>query len=392
VTDADPGPAEANVASADSSPASNLDERVVESEVLHRGRYLEFRVDTIERADGSRATREIAGHPGAVAILAIDDEDRVLLVRQFRIAAGRALLELPAGTLDKDPATGRIEDPDVAAARELEEETGYRAGHWEHLGSFWTAPGFATELMHLYEASDLRPAHADRLGPDEDERLELERLPVPEAIEAAERGVIADAKSLVGLYRLAWRRAMATATGTAAAAGAATEPGAGRLATARFTLSLREMLRANIALSMASRGNQLFGLGLVAISLLPLLDGSLLAALPGLVIGTLVVTGLLTVPFIWFQARKRPELFSQTSEIDADEAGIRFASPFGSGIYPWSAFKRVREMGGFFFLDTGVGANVFIPLSAFDDGGMARFRALLVRAGFSPDGRPVDPR
>ena len=376
-----------------SSPASNLDERVVESEVLHRGRYLEFRVDTIERADGSRATREIAGHPGAVAILAIDDEDRVLLVRQFRIAAGRALLELPAGTLDKDAATGRIEDPDVAAARELEEETGYRAGHWEHLGSFWTAPGFATELMHLYEASDLRPAHADRLGPDEDERLELERLPVPEAIEAAERGDIADAKSLVGLYRLAWRRATATKPAAVAAAGPATEPGAGRLATARFTLAPRDMFRANIALAMASRGNQLFGFGLIAISLVPLLiGGEFLTALPGLIIGTLVVTGLLMVPFIWYQIRKRPELFSQTSEVDADEAGLRYASPFGSGTYPWSAFKRVREMGGFFFLDTGVGANVFIPLSAFDDGGMARFRALLVRAGFSPDGRPVDPR
>jgi hypothetical protein len=102
-------------------------ERVVESRVLHAGRYLTFRVDTIERTDGSRGTREIAGHPGAVAILAIDDEDRVLLVRQFRVAVGEALLEVPAGTLDV-AEDGSIEDPRLAAPRELEEETGMRAG------------------------------------------------------------------------------------------------------------------------------------------------------------------------------------------------------------------------------------------------------------------------
>ena len=106
---------------------ADLVERVVESQVLHRGRYLTFRIDTIERADGSRATRDIAGHPGAVAIVALDDEDRVLLVRQYRVAAGEALLEIPAGTLDVAD-DGSIEDPDLAARRELEEETGMRAG------------------------------------------------------------------------------------------------------------------------------------------------------------------------------------------------------------------------------------------------------------------------
>jgi ADP-ribose pyrophosphatase len=160
---------------------------------------------TIERADGSRARRDIVGHPGAVAIVAIDDADRVLLVRQWRVAVGAALLEIPAGTLNVDAATGTTEDPNVAAARELEEETGYRAGHWERLGSFWTAPGFATELMHLYLATDLQAAEADRIGPDEDERLELERMPWPDAVAAADRGEIVDAKSLVGLYRLSRR-------------------------------------------------------------------------------------------------------------------------------------------------------------------------------------------
>ena len=193
---------------------AELRETTVESRVIHRGRTLTFRVDTIERADGSRHQREIVGHPGAVAVVALDADDRVLLVRQFRTAVGRTLLEIPAGTLDVD-SSGAIEDPDLAAARELEEETGQRAGSWRKLGAFWTAPGFATELMHLYLATDLRPADADRLGPDEDEALVAVRVPLAEAVAAAEDGRIADAKSIVGLLRLARLRATAGLGGVA---------------------------------------------------------------------------------------------------------------------------------------------------------------------------------
>ena len=88
--------------------ADDLTEVVVESEILRRGHYLTFRIDTVERPDGTRAKREVVGHPGAVAILAIDEEDNVLMVRQFRIPAGRALLEVPAGTLDVDPLSGAV--------------------------------------------------------------------------------------------------------------------------------------------------------------------------------------------------------------------------------------------------------------------------------------------
>jgi ADP-ribose pyrophosphatase len=179
----------------------DLRETVVSSKTLHRGRVGDFRIDTVRFGDGRQSTREILGHPGAVAIVAIDAEDRVLLVRQWRTAAGGILLEIPAGTLDiVDPADRTIEDPELAAPRELEEETGYRAGSWRKLGAFWTAPGFATELMHLYWATDLQPAHEDRLGPDEDERLELVRMPFDEALAAVERNEICDAKSIVGLY------------------------------------------------------------------------------------------------------------------------------------------------------------------------------------------------
>jgi len=145
----------------------------------------------------------VCGHPGAVAILAIDPDGRVLMVRQWRSAAGRAMLEIPAGTLDVvDEERGTIEDHALAAPRELEEETGYRAASWRHLGSFWTAPGFASELMHLYLATDLRPALGDRRGPDEDEHLELERLSRADAVAAATDGRLADAKSILGLLWL----------------------------------------------------------------------------------------------------------------------------------------------------------------------------------------------
>jgi ADP-ribose pyrophosphatase len=124
----------------------------------------------------------------------------VLLVRQYRSPADRVLLEIPAGTLDVDETTGAIEDPELASRRELEEETGYRAGTWQKLAAFWTAPGFASELMHLYLATDLTPAHPnERLGPDEDEHLRLERRPFADAVAAALAGEISDAKSLVGL-------------------------------------------------------------------------------------------------------------------------------------------------------------------------------------------------
>lgn len=184
---------------------------MVATRVIHRGRYMTFRVDTVERADGTRTERDVVGHPGAVAILALDAEDRVLLVRQFRPATGRALLEIPAGTLDADEATGAIEDPDLAARRELEEETGFRAQNWRRIASFWTAPGFATELMHLYLATDLTPADGHRLGPDEDEHIELHRVPWRDAVALAEAGDIVDGKSLVGLFRLARLKAVGEA-------------------------------------------------------------------------------------------------------------------------------------------------------------------------------------
>ena len=171
--------------------------------MLHRGKFLEFRVDTVERSDGSRATRDFAGHPGAVAIVALDAEGRVALVRQWRLAADDALLEIPAGGLDL-AADGSKEEPEHAARRELEEETGLRAGSWRKLGRVLLGAGLhrrADAPVHRH-----RPGGgvADgRLGPDEDERLILEWRPWRDAVKAAEQGEIRDAKSIVGLFWLA---------------------------------------------------------------------------------------------------------------------------------------------------------------------------------------------
>ncbi len=178
-----------------------LEEHVVASRLIHRGRYLEFRVDTMERADGTGGTRDVVGHPGAISVLAVDDDGRLLLVRQWRLPAGCAMLEIPAGTLDT--LDGVIEDPDLAARRELEEETGHRATTWRRLASFWTAPGFASELMHLYLATGIVGADGDgRLTPDEDERLELVHVSVDDALAMVVSGEICDAKTMLGILWL----------------------------------------------------------------------------------------------------------------------------------------------------------------------------------------------
>src|SRR5262245_1228895 len=177
---------------------SDLLEELVDRQVLPGGTYLTFARDSVLTADGEKRTRDIVLHPGAVTVVAVLPDMKILLVRQYRHPSGEILLELPAGTLDKLD-DGRIEDPLVAGKRELFEETGHRAGAWRKLAEFFTAPGFATELMNLYLATDVKadPSHT---GPMEDERLLLEVMPFEDALAMADDGTIRDAKTLVGLY------------------------------------------------------------------------------------------------------------------------------------------------------------------------------------------------
>ncbi|BDG59948.1 NUDIX hydrolase [Caldinitratiruptor microaerophilus] len=161
------------------------------SETMYESRVFRVHRDRVRLPGGLTVTREVVEHPGAVVMVPILDGGRVLMVRQFRYAAQETLLELPAGTLK------RGEDPREAAQRELQEEVGYRAGRLTHLTSFYSAPGFCTELLHLYLAEELTPS---KLDGDEDEDIEVEVLPIGTALERAIGGGLRDAKTLAGLF------------------------------------------------------------------------------------------------------------------------------------------------------------------------------------------------
>jgi ADP-ribose diphosphatase len=165
--------------------------KLLKSEVLMKGRAFAIRRDTLKTPDGRETKFEIIEHTGSVVIIPIDENGNVLLVRQYRHATGGELLELPAGTLEAD------EDPEVCAAREIREETGMAAGVLTKLGDFYLAPGYSTEFMVVYLASELSYSP---LKADDDEFLNVESIPVAEAIKRAERGEIPDAKSLAALF------------------------------------------------------------------------------------------------------------------------------------------------------------------------------------------------
>jgi len=172
-----------------------MPERTVRSEHVFRGDLLSLRVDEVELDSGRRTTREVVEHPGAVAILAWDGE-RLAMVSQWRAAASGELLEIPAGTLEPG------EQPGATARRELAEECGLAAENWEEGPSFYTAPGFCTELLTLFLASDLVPSEASA---PEDEALTRSWLTLDEALAAIDDGRIRDAKSLVGILWLVRR-------------------------------------------------------------------------------------------------------------------------------------------------------------------------------------------
>jgi len=172
-----------------------MEERTVSTTRPWTGRRVGVRIDEVERADGRRTSREVVEHPGAVALLAWDGE-RLAMVRQWRHATGQILLEIPAGTLEPG------EPPAETARRELAEEVGLAASAWTEGPRFYTAPGFCTELMHVYLATDLRDERADA---DEDEDLEPSWMTLPEVLGAIEDGGIIDAKTMAAVGWLARR-------------------------------------------------------------------------------------------------------------------------------------------------------------------------------------------
>ncbi|MBM3128925.1 MAG: NUDIX hydrolase [Chloroflexi bacterium] len=170
-----------------------MSEEILQSEYRYRGRVVNLRLDRVRLATRQIAAREIVEHRGAVAIVALDARKRVLLVKQYRSGAGCELLEIPAGTLEPD------EDPAQCAARELQEETGYRAAQWQDLGSFYSSPGILTEKMYLFLARKLTRGAA---SPDDDELIRAQFVSLARAQKMIERGELVDAKTIIGLLRV----------------------------------------------------------------------------------------------------------------------------------------------------------------------------------------------
>jgi ADP-ribose diphosphatase len=171
--------------------------RLLERRVIWEGNVGSFGLDTVVLPSGEQATLALFKHPGASAIVPFLDEKNVVMLRQFRHAAGGVIWEVPAGKLD------RGEDPKLCAARELEEETGYRAGRIVQTGSLLTTPGFTDERIHLFCAYDLVAGPA---RPEAHEVLRTEILPLARALDMIESGEICDGKTIAALF-LAARRA-----------------------------------------------------------------------------------------------------------------------------------------------------------------------------------------
>ena len=161
-------------------------ERRLTATPRYHGVIVDVHTDTVRLPDGGEGVREVVEHPGGVAILPLTEDDEVILVRQYRYAVGEALLEVPAGKLEKG------EDHYPAGLRELEEEVGLVPEKMEYLGGLYVSPGFCTEMIHLYLATGLKPGVAH---PDEDEFLNVERMPFEKLLELVLAGEIKDAKT-----------------------------------------------------------------------------------------------------------------------------------------------------------------------------------------------------
>ena len=171
----------------------DMTEKQLARQTIYEGKILHIHRDTVLLPNGTEAIREVAEHPGGVAIVAIDDNNCVLTVKQYRYVFSQVLEEIPAGKLE------RGEDPDAAALRELREETGAVPERFTTLGSIIVSPGCYGEVLHLYLAEGL---HFGEMDPDEDEFLALERTPFDEMVTRVLRGEIEDAKTVCGILKV----------------------------------------------------------------------------------------------------------------------------------------------------------------------------------------------
>ncbi|MGP8079343.1 MAG: NUDIX hydrolase [Dehalococcoidales bacterium] len=166
-------------------------QKTLSSKIVFEGRAVKLRVDTIQMPDGRQTTREIVEHGACIAVVAVDEQNNVLLVSQYREAVEKELLEIPAGGVDPG------EDVETAVKREMQEETGYLPQKLENLGGYYLAPGYSTEYLHLYLAGDLLPS---RLMAEDTEGIKIVRVPVSQIRKLLTSGKICDGKSIAGLY------------------------------------------------------------------------------------------------------------------------------------------------------------------------------------------------
>lgn len=171
-----------------------FEEKTMTRKEIFRGKIIDVALDEVRLPDGKTAQRELVFHPGGVGIIAFDEQERLLLVKQFRKPLEKVILEIPAGKIDP----GEGQKPELTARRELEEETGYRAQDMIHVTSMYLSPGFANELLHVYHATNIEKV-VNPLAQDEDEVLELYALTMAEAKQAMTDGIICDAKTIFAI-------------------------------------------------------------------------------------------------------------------------------------------------------------------------------------------------
>ncbi|WP_456274155.1 NUDIX domain-containing protein [Bacillus sp. AK031] len=172
-----------------------LEEKTLSTEQIYQGKIIDLQVDEVSLPNGKTSKREIIKHPGAVAVIALTEEGKIVMVEQYRKALEKSIVEIPAGKLEKG------EEPKKTAERELEEETGYGCKNMKHLISFYTSPGFADELVHLYIAEDIFEIE-NASGADEDEFVELLEISLQEAQQMIEEQRIYDAKTAYAVQYL----------------------------------------------------------------------------------------------------------------------------------------------------------------------------------------------
>lgn len=179
----------------------SLEEKTLHTEEIYSGKIISLQLQDVELPNGKTSKREIIKHPGAVAVVAVTDENKIVMVEQYRKALERTIVEIPAGKLEKG------EEPSVCARRELEEETGYECESIELLVSFYTSPGFADEIVHLYVAKGLKQKE-NAAAPDEDEFVNLEELTLEEALQYMKEQKIYDAKTVYAVQYLQLQEAI----------------------------------------------------------------------------------------------------------------------------------------------------------------------------------------